>query len=98
MYPLGRPLIWQRFFSLTRDELRGSSSNALQSPAAFKAARLSAYCFTIPCLFFSLATTDVFAIFCFCGPPLRQPVLLPFDVTERHSQLFQQLVCFFVGL
>jgi len=62
MYPLGRPLNWQRFFNLTEEEFLGNWSSALKSPAAFRAARFSAYWATMRSLLRCLALIDVLAM------------------------------------
>src|SRR3546814_137066 len=66
IYPRGRPVSLQRLRTRTADELRGSLSSASQSPAAFRAALLSAYFstsrrrFTSRAFMLSLAITDCY--------------------------------------
>ena len=62
MYPRGRPVIWQRLCIRTAALFGGSFCNPSQSPAAFNAARFSAYRATIRARLRSRAFIDSLAI------------------------------------
>ena len=81
MYPRGRPVIWQRLCIRTGALFGGSFCNPSQSPAAFNAARFSAYRATIRARLRSRAFIDSLAI------------LVLF---ERESETFQERFRLFV--
>ena len=62
IYPLGRPVIWQRLCIRTAALFGGSFWNPSQSPAAFNAARFDAYLATIRSRLRSRAFIDSLAI------------------------------------
>ena len=62
IYPRERPVIAQRFFNRTGEEFLGRAWRPSESPANFKAARLTAYFFTSLTFLSYLASWDFFAI------------------------------------
>src|SRR6185503_14921613 len=79
-----------RFFKRTLEEFFGNSSSPLKSPAFFSSSLLAANWATIFSLLRCLAFTDVFAIL------VVVYFQLLFNVSEGHTQLFQQFVSLFI--